>query len=231
MIISSLIMRRPSTRVKGRGEGDFSSKKVAVVNSLIRFQRKSGARAFSAVWMGFGDRQRAEPEPAIFIFRRSNTTLPPPLSSLIVCVPCIYTRVYTPVSFILIPLHLETRHGAAQQPRVGNAPFCPATTTTRPKPPSPQPTRHCNFVQSYFDVSLTLSPLANLKSPSILPGLPPYSLARNSTFSRLAATIVFEKPSMLFLRSFATRAILFLFSLFFLRIVAILIRPLLFSTK
>lgn len=143
----------------------------------------------------------------------------------------IYTRVYTPVSFILIPLHLETRHGAAQQPRVGNAPFCPATTTTRPKPPSPQPTRHCNFVQSYFDVSLTLSPLANLKSPSILPGLPPYSLARNSTFSRLAATIVFEKPSMLFLRSFATRAILFLFSLFFLRIVAILIRPLLFSTK
>lgn len=158
--------------MKGRGEGDFSSKKVAVVNSLIRFQRKSGARAFSAVWMGFGDRQRAEPEPAIFIFRRSNTTLPPPLSSLIVCVPCIYTRVYTPVSFILIPLHLETRHGAAQQPRVGNAPFCPATTTTRPKPPSPQPTRHCNFVQSYFDVSLTLSPLANLKSPSILPGLP-----------------------------------------------------------
>lgn len=93
-----------------------------------------------------------------------------PLSVVSLFAPPVYTRVvYTPVSFILIPLHLETRHGPlrAQQPRVGNA---PGNHPIRPNP-SPQPTRHCNFVQSYFDVSLTLAACESQIPPSTLDSL------------------------------------------------------------
>lgn len=69
-----LVTRRPRTGVKGRGESDFSSKKIApkFANSLSKEIRHfPGDKSIvDGVWGS----TKTELEPAISIFRRSNTT-------------------------------------------------------------------------------------------------------------------------------------------------------------
>lgn len=97
-----LVTRRPRTGVKGRGESDFSSKKIApkFANSLSKEIRHfPGDKSIvDGVWGS----TKTEPEPAISIFRRSNTTVPLSLSLFL-----------SMMSHCLRPLYIRTsiHHG------------------------------------------------------------------------------------------------------------------------
>lgn len=95
-----LVTRRPRTGVKGRGKSDFSFKKIApkFANSLSKEIRHfPGDKSIvDGVWGS----TKTELEPAISIFRRSNTTVPLSLSFSLNDVSLfaspVYTHVYTP---------------------------------------------------------------------------------------------------------------------------------------
>lgn len=87
-----LVTRRPRTGVKGRGKSDFSFKKIApkFANSLSKEIRHfPGDKSIvDGVWGS----TKTELEPAISIFRRSNTTVPLSLSMMSHCLRPLYIR-------------------------------------------------------------------------------------------------------------------------------------------
>lgn len=87
-----LVTSRPRTGMKERGESDFSSKKIApkFANSLSKEIRHfPGDKSIvDGVWGS----TKTELEPAISIFRRSNTTVPLSLSMMSHCLRPLYIR-------------------------------------------------------------------------------------------------------------------------------------------